>query len=380
MATLLCCMLSMTMVATAFVPGNDAQVLEEVPRRDDPQAKEVRALSDELKVAPDDAKVAVKVSQKFLAMARAEGDPRWVGRAQTALGKFWDSPAPPEPVLVMRAVIRQSVHDFPAALVDLDRAVVQVPQDPQAWLTRASVQQVRGEFGAARVSCGPVVKLARPLVSAACLASVGSLSGSLATSRALLAHVLFEDDGAEPAVTGWALTLLAEMSARQGDARAADAYYRKALSLGPPDAYLLASYSDFLLDQRRPAEVLPLLQQRTRADALLLRLALAEKELHDPALAAHVATLGDRFDASHARGDTVHRREEAIFRLKLLGDAKGALQLAQANWEVQREPLDARILVEAARAAKEPRAAQPVLAFVEKNHLEDATLSAEARP
>jgi hypothetical protein len=45
-----------------------------------------------------------------------------------------------------------------------------------------------------------------------------------------------------------------------------------------------------------------------------------------------------RFDASRARGDIVHRREESRFQLQLNGDPKAALRLAQENWKVQREP------------------------------------------
>ena len=165
------------------------------------------------------------------------------------------------------------------------------------------------------------------------------------------------------------------MSARRGDAKSADESFKSALAVGPPDAYLLASYSDFLLDEGRAAEVVPLLREKTQADALLLRLALAEKATGGPDLAAHVETLRQRFEDSKARGDTVHRREEAMFRLHLLGDSATALQLARANWEVQREPLDARILLEAAAAAKSPGEAKPALDFLAVNHFEDAQMA-----
>lgn len=358
----------------ARIPQDAGEVLEQVPPRSDPRFQAVRAVEARLRAAPNDAAVAAEAARSFLDLSIREGDPRWTGRAQSALAPWWDSGAPPEPIRVLRAAVRQHNHDFPAALKDLDQAVKDAPQDPQAWLTRASVLQVRGDFAAARRSCGPLVKLARPLVSAACLASVASLSGGQQQGAALLAHILAEDDGREPATTAWAQTLLAEIDARRGDASAADGWFKKALAAGPPDAYLLASYSDFLLDEGRAREVLPLLRDRTQADALLLRLALAEKATGAPELAAHVETLRQRFEDSHVRGDTVHRREEAMFRLHLLADSAAALQLARANWEVQREPLDARILLEAAAAAKRPGEARPALDFLAANHLEDAQL------
>ena len=357
------------------IPQDAGEVLEQVPPRSDPQAQAVRALEAKLRAAPNDATVAADAARSFLALSIQQGDPRWTGRAQSALAPWWESGTPPEPIRVLRAAVRQHNHDFPAALKDLEQAVKDAPQDPQAWLTRASVLQVTGNYPAARISCGPLVKLARPLVSAACLASVASLTGGLKQGEALLQHILAEDDSREPETKVWALTLLGEMAARRGDAEGADRRFKSAFAVGPPDAYLLASYADFLLDAGRAAEVVPLLREKTQADALLLRLALAEKKTGGAALAAHVETLRQRFEDSKIRGDTVHRREEAMFLLHLLGDSAAALQLARANWEVQREPLDARILLEAAAAAKRPGDARPAADFLAANHLEDAQLA-----
>ena len=82
-----------------------------------------------------------------------------------------------------------------------------------------------------------------------------------------------------------------------------------------------------------------------------------------------------RFDASHARGDVVHRREEARYRLYLEDDARGACDLAKANWDVQKEPWDARILLATAVAAHDRDAAAPVLAHLAMWHLEDPTIA-----
>jgi hypothetical protein len=67
-------------------------------------------------------------------------------------------------------------------------------------------------------------------------------------------------------------------------------------------------------------------------------------------------------------------REEARFTLALLRDPQQALQHAQANWKVQREPADARILLESALAAGNREAAQPVLDWLSANHVEDLRL------
>jgi hypothetical protein len=48
-----------------------------------------------------------------------------------------------------------------------------------------------------------------------------------------------------------------------------------------------------------------------------------------------------------------------------------ALRLAKANWSVQHEPWDVRTLLEAALAAGDPIAAQPVLEWLSTSQLED---------
>jgi hypothetical protein len=81
--------------------------------------------------------------------------------------------------------------------------------------------------------------------------------------------------------------------------------------------------------------------------------------------------LGARFAASQARGDVVHRREHARFQLALRHDPKAALALARANWDVQKEPWDARIFLESA--------ANVVAEFLTKSGAEEPRLVALVR-
>ncbi len=150
----------------------------------------------------------------------------------------------------------------------------------------------------------------------------------------------------------WGESLLGEIAHRRGDP-AAERHFRAALAADPRDLYTLGAYSDWLLDHGRAAEVIPLVRNEPRVDALLLRLALAQQALRSAGRRRRrIATLRARFAASRARGDTVHRREEARFALELDGDPQAALRLAQDNWNVQREPADLRVLAEAAAAAE----------------------------
>jgi hypothetical protein len=362
--------------ATPFIPSNGKQVLEHLPSRADPAQRAFAELRMRLAAKPTDAAIASELAQAYINAARNDGDPRYLGYAQAVLKPWWSLPNPPISVLVLRATILQSTHQFPEALLDLNNVLKQDRGNAQAWLTRATVLQVQGQFAQAKASCMHLYPLAPELVTLTCLHNVGSLNGDAANSYATLASAYkkYEKNADSDAGTKiWVTTLLAEMAARLGDIKAAESWYQTALTLASPDSYLLGSYADFLLDQQRSAEVVKLLKDKTRVDALLLRYALALQAQKSPLAAGQISLLDQRFEAAMLRGDTVHQREQARYELHLKNHPAIALKLAQLNWAIQKETADLRILLEAA-AAHEPQAAAPALAWLKQNKLQDLTL------
>ncbi|WP_164929157.1 tetratricopeptide repeat protein [Gloeobacter violaceus] len=363
--------------ATPFTPKSDGEVLERVRVRPaDPQARALRELRTRLARQPQDLALALQLARRYIERGRIEADPRYNGYAQAALAPWWEQPKPPAPVLVMRATLRQADHDFEGALADLKLALAANPRDPQAWVTRALVQQVRGEYAEARKSCVPVMQFSSQLAGITCLSGVASLNGQAATSYALLERVITARTDASAGEKLWAQTLLAEIAHRRGDPQKAEKHFRTAMAVGP-DSYLLGAYADFLLDEKRPREAVELLKGRARADGLLLRLAIAEQRLGLAQSAVHRTELAARFAASRRRGDeAVHRREEARFTLELLQQPRTALKLALANWQTQREPADARILLAAAQASGDAAAARPAIDWLKQSRLEDRRVNA----
>jgi len=361
-------------LAAPRVPTDDAEVLERLPDG----VRQARALGRMHAAFASRPARAARLAQAYVELARATGDPRYAGRARGALAPWWDLESPPPDVLLLRAVLRQWHHQFAAALRDLDRLIALRPGDGQAWLIRAGVEQVTGEYDAAARSCARLSALLPGLVATTCAASVASLTGRLGEARRSLAAALEAEAAPSSNVEAWSRTALAEMALRAGDAASAERELRRALSLSR-DPYGLAALADLLLDGGRAAEATELLRGCT-ADGLLLRLAEAEAAAGAEALPLHLADLRDRFASARARGDSVHLREEARFSLRLEHDAARALRLARENWSVQREPADARLLVEAARAARDPGAAAPVFDFLRRHGTEDAAILAlEAR-
>jgi hypothetical protein len=363
--------------AEPFVPKSDDQVLERLPLSGNPDTSQLRKIRKQLQGAPDNLPLALQLATRYLALAREESDPRYLGYVQAALRPWWDSETPPPEVLLLRATVRQNRHEFTAALSDLAQVLKQQPRNAQAWLTAAVIHQVRGDYEAAMRHCLALLSLSDSLVSTSCVSSIVSLTGHAERAHAFLRQAL-DDSGDE---TGreerlWAMTLLAEIAVRTGKTQEARQYFKEALALDSNDAYLLGAYADFLLDQDQAEEARDLLKEHTRIDGLLLRLALTEQRLATSGLAERIASLEARFAASRMRGESLHQGEEARFTLYLLQEPAAALRLAQSNWAVQREPRDARILLEAASASGDLSAAAEVLDWLKRNHVEDVRLSA----
>lgn len=367
--------------AAPFVPASDLTILERLSTTPGESARanqSTRALRATLARDPKNVDLAVRMAQLYVSRSRSESDPRLLGQAQAALGTWWSQAEPPIPVLLLRATIRQSVHDFTNARRDLDQAVRREPGNAQAWLTMATVQQVTGDLAGAADSCRKVAPLAPPLIGITCKASIDGSQGRAAqafdaVNDAMVASATVGRDSI--GVRGWALTLQAELAERLARSADAERLYLASLAIDPTDAYTVAAYADFLIDAGRAADVLTLIPATTRGDVLLLRRAVAAKLVASPDAAQLAQDLGQRFSASRARGDRVHLREEARFALTVKDQPSEALALARDNWTVQKEPLDARIALEAAIAARQPKAVADVLTWIESTRLQGEKLA-----
>ncbi|MFT3713604.1 MAG: hypothetical protein QM817_38595 [Archangium sp.] len=387
-------------LGVTYVPSATA-VLAEVPIR-----KRVAPVLSE--------QDAAKRARELVVEARARGgDPRLLGQAQAVLSKWWTGSASPD-VLLMRATVKQSLHDFEGALADLDVLLASRPDDDQAWLTRATVLNVLGRYGDARASCAHVgssdaqntdaqntdaqntdakntdakntdaknadaknadaknadaknadaknadaktatdERMRSPsdplqIARVVCDAPPRALSGELREALASLA-TLAPTDAASRA---WVASVRGELERWADDDSATEKSLREALKLDADDSYTRLLLAELMLDTKRNAEVLKLYAGRALNDTELLMVVLAggtDQQKND---------LTERVAANRQRGETLHRREESRYALRVENDPAKALELAVENWKVQREPADARVLIEAARAAKSDAAAEP---------------------
>ena len=360
--------------AKPYIPGDMNEVLEQLPINADLSSSNYKNLRTQLLANPNNVNVATKLARLYIERSRDEGDPRYLGYAQAALAPWWHLDKPPIEVIVLRATLFQSTHQFGKSLKDLDAALKLDPNNGQAWVTRATILQVQGEYAQALKSCEHLYALAPPLITLTCVANVRNLNGDALKSYQDLKTGYQQELDKNPGIQVWVLTLLAEMAVRLGDTVAADSTFVQAIKIEKPDSYLLGTYSDFLLDQNRPQEVINLLKNKTNNDALLLRYAEALKNAHSDQAKFQIQSLQQRFAAAMLRADTVHQREQSRFELRLMNNPAKALEIAKQNWLVQKEPADARVYLEAAVAANNKNAVATMVNWLAVSHLEDAAL------
>ncbi|HEX3758502.1 MAG TPA: tetratricopeptide repeat protein [Kofleriaceae bacterium] len=352
------------------LPADPSQVIATVPRRDPAELAARQALAG----APDRVDLAVDLARADIERYRTLSDPRYLGRAQATLGRWWTLAEPPPDVLLLRATIEQAIHRFPEARADLDRLIRLRPDDAQAQLTRAVVATITADYAAARDSCRAIAPLASPIVVATCEAPLEAIAGKADEAYTRLTRLVAAARSGDVGVRGWALTQLAELAYMRGDTGAACDHLAGALALDPDDAYARNLLADILMATGRAADASRLLAGRDQIDSHLVRRAIAEHDLHGPDAERLIAAMRDRIAAAAERGDRIHLREEARFALAVDRDAARAVRIARDNWSVQKELADARLLAEAAAVAGDREAAAPVIAWARATGVRDATL------
>ena len=186
--------------AAPYVPRDDARILERLPTSADAVKRTLPVAAGGTRPqSPNNLELAVRLARQYLALSRAESDPRYNGYAQAALAPWWQLTDAPVDVLVLRAMLRQNRHQFDAALSDLSRAVAADPRNAQAWFTAAMVLRVSGRLDEASRHCWRL----KPLVKA--LATVGCVSRHQGPERTCPGqlHLAFQDAGAGHLRRSW---------------------------------------------------------------------------------------------------------------------------------------------------------------------------------
>jgi predicted Zn-dependent protease len=354
-----------------YTPSADSEILQEVPSAADPAVIDMRRLRSQFDATPQSLAAALQLAGAYVDYSRQIGDAHYAGYAEAVIAPWVSRTPAPAAALVTQATILQYRHQFAQARELLQAALKRDSRNPQAWLTLATLDMVQGNYTAAGKNCAHAAETAGLELGLACTGNLRSYLGQARQSLGMLQQAAATADKSAAAYQAWLQGLIAETAERLGDWPLAETHYRAALKLLPQDNFLLVAYADFLLDRGRAKEVLALLADHTQSDTAFLRLALAQADLRGADAARYTWIMAARFEALALRGSDYFGREQARFALQLQHDPQRSLEMARRNWQLQRAPWDARVLLEAAAAADQPRAAVDVLEFLQETKLED---------
>jgi predicted Zn-dependent protease len=321
--------------AAPFTPKCDAEIVERLPSATDPALRRVDSLRKQLAAKPDDPELRLDVARRYFDLAMAQGDPRYVGYASSALAPLARSAANDARYWLARGMIQQYQHDFDGALASLRKSSELAPEstEPVGW--RAAIHMVQARPAESLAECKRLAELGSTLYAEGCAAYARAASGQLEDAYNTLSRALAAAGDVSPGLALWLHTRLAEMAVRLQRLDQAQHHFSAALQQGITDQFLLAAYADFLILRSRAPEAMQLLTGWERSDVLLLRLAIAGQAAKDPRAAGWASQLRERFQAAARRGDRTHEQEAARFALDIERQPAYALTLARSNYEKQ---------------------------------------------
>jgi tetratricopeptide (TPR) repeat protein len=306
---------------------------------------------------------AARLAQEYLQQGKRWGDAQSINLGTVLLEPIQARSNLGAEGLLTLAGLRSYQHDFAGALTLLDRAILHVEFRNEALLQKVSILITLGRYNGARTVFTANPPLLGTSRGTTLLALIASLTGRLESSYALLQRNLETGGSLSTGEASWTYGILAEMAERLGNIAAAETHYRTGLQAGP-DIYLSNAWLDFLLGQKRFAEVGTFITSSPLREKLLLRKVIAAPTAEDlKALRSQLSQPSE------------HQRERSLFLLKVEAEPARALECALENWSIQKEPVDARLVLESAAALGDPGCAQRVIDWIDSNNFEDARLA-----
>lgn len=350
----------------------DSTVVARLQRAQAPLSAALVSAMQASRAAPGNAALARDAARLMIDEGRDLGDSRLVGAASGLLRPFVDQGDPE--TLYLSATARQYQHDFNGALALLDRAIAADPRGINARLSRATIYTVLGRLDEALVDCKTLSDL-RPDVGFLCQSTALLLTDQAPAVASRLEQILAQPGLLPDTLRPWATGLQGEIAALQGDDAAALTFFNAVIAADPSVIRERLLAADALLRLDDPQGVIDVLAAAPAVDGVLLRRILALRALGDPAAAAPLETeLARRVQLNLDLGLTSHAREDGLYFLLIANDPVAALERAQANWALQHEIEDARLLIDAAIGAGQPAAAAPVADWIRAQHIVVPTL------
>ncbi|WP_143473844.1 tetratricopeptide repeat protein [Limnohabitans sp. G3-2] len=344
-----------------------------------------RSLDKAWRAQPQHMPSALAYARAVFTLGLSEGDLRWYGSAKAALTPWWTADDLPAEAYFLRGLVKQGFHDFQAGLQDINRAIALEPARAEFWSWRFALHLLLADMAAAQQDIDEMVRLLGPeeaqVYRAVWLYRTGQPWPAVDMLSVAIRSANYQDAGSQD----WLGFHWGEALRVAGQPARALAVWGQRLQASPQSHLIRLSLAELLNQQGqyRQAQTIAMAASGKGApsstapmsDALLMQAVLASRGLKDPDEARLASQLEARLQSQALRQEALIERPQLIYQIAYGRDLKAGLALSIDNWQLQKEPPDAVLFVQAALALGQARAAEPVLKWAEKTGYTDPQLT-----
>ncbi|PUE43877.1 hypothetical protein B9Z34_03430 [Limnohabitans sp. Hippo3] len=384
---LLGCFLAVSPVAAQerFKPAASAVVLSASVHAAKGRPDSLRALDQAWRAQPQNLPTALAYARAVFTLGLTEGDLRWYGSAKAALKPWWTVADLPAEAYFLRGLVKQGFHDFQDGLQDINRAIALEPARAEFWSWRFALHLLLADMSAAQKDIEEMSRLLGAEEAQVYRAVLLYRTGQPLPAVDMLSRALRSASYQDAASQDWLGFHLGEAQRVAGQPAKALAVWGQRLKASPQSHLIRLSLADLLNQQGQYREAKTIAMAATSSnapnspatltDALLMQAVLASRGLKDPDEGRLASQLEARLQSQALRQEALIERPKLIYQIAYGRDLKAGLALSIDNWQLQKEPPDALLFVQAALALGQARAAEPVVKWAEKTGYTDPQLT-----
>lgn len=368
-----------------FKPAASAVVLSASVHAAKGRPDSLRALDQAWRAQPQNLPTALAYARAVFTLGLTEGDLRWYGSAKAALKPWWTVADLPAEAYFLRGLVKQGFHDFQDGLQDINRAIALEPARAEFWSWRFALHLLLADMSAAQKDIEEMGRLLGAEEAQVYRAVLLYRTGQPLAAVAMLSRALRSASYQDPSSQDWLGFHLGEAHRVAGQPAKALAVWGQRLKASPQSHLIRLSLADLLNQQGQYREAKTIAMAATSSnapnspatltDALLMQAVLASRGLKDPDEGRLASQLEARLQSQALRQEALIERPKLIYQIAYGRDLKAGLALSIDNWQLQKEPPDALLFVQAALALGQARAAEPVVKWAEKTGYTDPQLT-----
>lgn len=369
-----------------FRPSETAVVLSASVHAASGRQNALRALDKAWRAQPQNLPSALAYARAVFTLGLTEGDLRWYGSAKAALTPWWTAAELPAEAYFLRGLVKQGFHDFQDGLKDINRAIALEPARAEFWSWRFALHLLLADMGAAQKDIEEIGRLFGEEESKVYRAVLHYRTGQPLPAVALLSQAIRSVNFQDASSQDWLGFHLGEAHRVAGQPEKALDVWGQRLKASPQSHLIRLSLADLLNQQGQYRQAQTIAMAATSngnapnstasmTDALLMQAVLASRGLKDPNESRLANQLEARLKSQALRQEALIERPKLIYQIAYGRDLKAGLALSIDNWQLQKEPPDAVLFVQAALELGQARAAEPVVSWAEKTGYADPQLT-----